>query len=144
MTANAHRGEVDFVVEEKTYLLRLAAGDIAALQEELKIPTLLMLTKVQNRELGYVEIAAILQASLMRANPKQRFTRNDAYALMDKVGASTALNAAITVFILGISDPEEREEQARKLAERDAETEAAEDASTLQQENSAHPLADRP
>ena len=116
--ANALRGEVDFHVGEKTYLLRLSLGDHKALQQATGIPTLAWGKLLEERKIGAVEVDAILTLAL-RSGDKERFRRAaDIAEVMEEAGSSACTNAALEVLMTSLTDPRDRQPKSEENGDR--------------------------
>jgi hypothetical protein len=106
--ANGLRGEIDFLVGDKTYILRLSLGDLKALQQQTGVPTLAWSKRLQEHNFGMEEIDAILTHAL-RSGDKERFRRpSDVAVVLEEAGFPACLDAAVQVLVEALRDPRER------------------------------------
>lgn len=118
--ANDLRGEIDWVVEDHTYTLRLSLADLKALQLELGIPTLKWRERLDTQDLGMVEIDAILTKALKRGDPDKFRKPSDIAVVCEAAGFTSCLQHAVQVLVEGLNDPVERRrrhEEQLKAAE---------------------------
>ena len=117
--ANILRGEVDFVVGDKTYILRLTLGDLKTLQQTTGVPTLAWSKRLQEQNFGMEEIDVILTAAL-RSGDKQRFKRPvDVTEVMEEAGFPACFDAAVKVLVEALRDPKERREEQESYSNGD-------------------------
>lgn len=115
--ANVLRGEIDWTVGDDLHTLRLSLEDLKSLQQALNIPTLKWQEKIQERDLGMVEIDAILTLALRRGAPAHFRKPVDVAAVLEEAGFFASLQAAINVLVESLRDPVDRK---REQEEKDA------------------------
>jgi hypothetical protein len=109
--ANVLRGEIDWTVGENLHTLRLSLEDLKSLQQNLNIPTLKWQEKIQDRDLGMVEIDAILTLALRRGDATHFRRPSDVAAVLEEAGFFSSLQAAINVLVESLRDPVDRKKE---------------------------------
>lgn len=108
MMANPHKGDVPFLVGDKTYTLRYSHLALVKLEEQTNKPVVEVMRELENAKDGNIRIktiVSIIWAGLQKHHPKMTF--EDAADLLDEVegGTAAAVQAIGTAFEKAFAAP---------------------------------------